>query len=122
MGFSWALDDFAAQQNGAGKSASECGQRMVTNALNRWTGGATTPPVFPDGGVDGGVDEPITGDGGLPTEPGGDASVGTNQNAVDQAQTSSCGCQTPGTAVMGGSALASFAALTGLALLRRRRK
>lgn len=124
MGFSWGLDDFAAKQNGASKSESPCAQRMVQNALNRWLGGATAPPTF--GGGDAGVDEPI-GDSGLPKEPGApgtspDSGVAINQGAVEEAQASGCGCQTPGAAVMGGSALASLAALAGLSLLRSRRR
>jgi len=123
MAFTWALDDFAAKQNGATGTESACAQRMVTNALTRWLGDSKPPPTF---NGDGGVDDPITGKDGGPDEPTGDAGpVDSTVNPINgaaEAQASGCGCQTPGASFFGSSALASLAALAGLSLLRSRRR
>ncbi len=78
---SWALDNWAAKTGGATDSLNANYEKMIKNALTRWSG-PTVPPEPappPDGGTfDAGREEdaePVEKDGGTFTEPGADGGI-----------------------------------------------
>ncbi len=101
MGFAWALDDYGARQNGVKTSTeSECAQRMIRNALDRWLAGAGVPPL-PDAGA---PDTGVTNEGAPITDDGG-----------------GCGCTLPGRPVRT-AALVALGALGVVVVARRVRR
>jgi len=130
MAFTWGLDDYAGRQNGAPGTDSPCAQRMVKNALDRWTGGSVAPPpTFDDAGPanDAGTEELTdantepSGDAGTVDDSSIDATTGAISDPVEQSA-SGCGCSLPGKTVAGTATIAAWGALAGLALRRARRR
>jgi hypothetical protein len=120
ISFSWALDKYAA---GGADSESPVAQKMVTNALTRWTaaqlptdpGSGTDTNKNPDPMSDGGTIDQY-GDGGVP----GDQATGSANAATSPASSGgSCGMGASKTAGAA-AALATIAAALSLATRRRR--
>ena len=119
---SWALDDWAAKGSGFAGSTDTRYQKMVLNALTRWTGATPPPPPPPppDGGIfDAGGEpdaDPVEKDAGAPGDtasdpddalPGTDGAPG---NGANGGSTSGCGCTTAG-----GDETATYGSLLALA-------
>jgi len=120
VNFAYALDGFASPW----KSEDERAQKMIDNALRRWTVGAPTPAPLPeDAGatasevLDGGVaaPPPLATDASVVEEAGGAAVVEVDEDGPTSSDAGSC------SAGRGERWFAAFAMTLALALMVRRR-